>query len=123
MRPPTWARTTKPTKKKSRKTPASDAVLCNAICAYSLAKKNTGMNAIMAISNTRFSTANGLIRKISTLMSGDAVWSSTSTNRPMIASPAMMQTHVPGLLQLHRTDCWRPKMLSPIPTAIRTAPR
>ena len=77
-------RTTKPMKKNSRKMPAFEAVSCSAICAYSLAKKKTGMNAIMAINKTRFSTAKGRMRKISTLMSGDSVRSSTRTKTPMI---------------------------------------
>ena len=35
----------------------------------------------------------------------------------------MMQAHVPALPQPHSADCCRPKMLSPIPTAMSTAPR
>ena len=97
--------------------------MCSEICAYSLAKKKTGMNAIMAINKTRFSTAKGRMRKISTLMSGDSVRSSTRTKTPMITRPAMMQIHVHGLLHPQGTDCCRPKMLSPIPAAMRTAPR
>ena len=34
-----------------------------------------------------------------------------------------MQIQVHGLLHPHGTDCCRPKMLSPMPAAIRTAPR
>ena len=60
---------------------------------------------------------------MATLMSGDSVRSSTRTKTPMMSSPAMMQIHVHGLLQPHGTDCCRPKMLSPIPAAMRTAPR
>ena len=59
MRPPIWAAITKPRKKNRRKSPACDAVLCRAIWAYSLAKKKTGMKAIMAISSTRFSDREG----------------------------------------------------------------
>ena len=103
--------------------PAFEAVSCNAICAYSLAKKKTGMNAIMAINRTRFSIAKGLMRKISTLMSGDSVRISTRTKTPMITRPAMMQIHVQGLLHPQGTDCCKPKMLSPIPAAMSTAPR
>ena len=51
--------------------------LCKEICAYSLAKKKIGMNAIMAISSTRFSTEKARIRKIETWISGDRVRSST----------------------------------------------
>ncbi len=35
----------------------------------------------------------------------------------------MMQIQVRGLLHPHRTDCCNPKMLSPIPAAMSTAPR
>ena len=70
-RPPIWAATTKPRKKKSRNIPASDAVLCRAICAYSLAKKKIGMNAIMEIISTRFSTVKARMRKMETAMSGE----------------------------------------------------
>ena len=41
----------------------------------------------------------------------------------MMTRPAMMQIQVQGLLQPQGTDCWRPKMLSPIPAAMSTAPR
>ena len=33
-----------------------------------------------------------------------------------------MQAQVPALLQPQMTDCWKPKMLSPIPMAMRAAP-
>ena len=58
MRPTDLAAITKPRKKKRRKRPASDAVLCSEIWAYSLAKKKIGMKAIMAINRTMFSTVN-----------------------------------------------------------------
>ena len=48
-------------KKYKRKIPAFEAESCSEICAYSLAKKKTGMNAIMAISSTMFSTAKARI--------------------------------------------------------------
>ena len=35
----------------------------------------------------------------------------------------MMQIHVQGLLHPQGTDCCRPKMLSPMPAAMSTAPR
>ena len=97
MRPPICAAMTKPMKKYSRKRPACEAVLCSAIWAYSLAKKKTGMKAIMAINSTRFSTAKGRMRKIATLMSGDSVRSSTRTKTPMMTRPAMMQIQVHGI--------------------------
>ena len=84
------------------------------------------MNAIMAISSTRFSTAKARVRKMWTLISGDSVRISTRTKMPMMAKPPMMQIHVPGLLHPHGTEnCCRPKMLKPIllPAAMRTAPR
>ena len=64
-------------KKNSRNTPAWEAVLPSAICAYSLAKKNTGTNTSMDTPSTRFSTRNGRMRKMLTWMSGDGVRSST----------------------------------------------
>ena len=81
------------------------------------------MNAIMAINKTRFSMAKGRMRKMSTLMSGDSVRASTRTKTTMITRPATMQIQVQGLLHPQGTDCCRPKMLSPIPAAMSTAPR
>ena len=68
---------TKPMKKYRRKRPASEADLAREIWAYSLAKKNTGMNASMEIPSTRFSTKNSRILKMRTCISGDSVRSST----------------------------------------------
>ena len=39
------------------------AFSASAICPYKLAKKNTGMNAIMAIPRMTFSTVNVLVRE------------------------------------------------------------
>ena len=77
IRPPTWAAITNPMKKKSRNTPASEDVLPSEIWAYSLAKKNTGMNTVVAMPSTMFSTRNGRTRKMLTWISGDSVRSST----------------------------------------------
>ena len=123
IRPPICAAMTKPMKKYNKKMPAPEAESRNAISAYSLAKKNTGMKVIMAINKTRFSMANGRMRKILTLISGDSVRASTATKTPMMISPAKMQIHVHGLLHPHGTACCRPKTLRPMPAAMSTAPR
>ena len=47
------------------------------ICAYSLPKKNTGMNTRLVMPSTRFSTRNGRMRKMLTRISGDSVRTST----------------------------------------------
>ncbi|MGP7998478.1 MAG: hypothetical protein ACLPKI_14310 [Streptosporangiaceae bacterium] len=57
--------------------PACWAGLASATCAYTLAKKNTGMNASMATPSTMFSTLNARMRKMLTCISGDAVRFST----------------------------------------------
>ncbi len=64
-------------KKNNKNSPAPDALRPREICAYSLAKKNTGTKEIIATARTRFSMRNGRIRKMSTRINGDAVWSST----------------------------------------------
>ena len=66
IRPPIWAATTNPRKKNKRNRPAWEAVSCNEICAYSLAKKKIGMKAIMEIISTTFSTAKARVRKMDT---------------------------------------------------------
>ena len=88
---------TKPMKKYRRKMPAFEAESCSEIWAYSLAKKKIGMNAIMAISSTMFSTAKARMRKILTLISGDSVRTSTGTKMPMMARPGDDADPGPGI--------------------------
>ena len=88
-----------------------------------LAKKNTGMNAIIAISRMMFSTRNGRLAKMRTFISGDSVRSSTAPNTISSTTPAAMHTSMAGLPQPHRADCWNPNTLSPTPPMIRTRPR
>ena len=73
MRPPIWAATTKPAKKYRRTKLALRVGSPRLIWTYSLAKKNTGMNARLAIPRMRFSTENALEEKILTSMSGESV--------------------------------------------------
>ena len=77
IRPPICANTTKPMKKYKISRLEVVAFSPRAICPYNLAKKNTGMNTSIEMPSTRFSTRNGLIRKMLTWISGDSVRSST----------------------------------------------
>ena len=54
------------------------AFSASAICPYTLAKKNTGMNAIMAMPRMTFSTEKVRLAKMRTLISGDSVRRSTA---------------------------------------------
>jgi hypothetical protein len=72
---------------------------------------------------TRFSTANGLIRKIFTSISGEGTPRSNSTKATRRSAPTTMQAIVFGSLQPHVPDCWKPKMLIATPLAISTRPR
>ena len=91
---------------------APDADFPSAICAYSLAKKNVGRKAIIAIPSTRFWTENGRIRKMPTWMiSGDSVRDSTTANTARTARPTT-HSQTPGLLQpqsLEPEDARRPR--------------
>ena len=58
-------------------TPAWEEDLPSEIWAYSLPKKNTGMNTRLVVNSTMFSTRNGRMRKMLTCISGDAVRLST----------------------------------------------
>ena len=86
-----------------------------------LAKKNTGMNAIIASPKMTFSTVNVRLLKMCTLISGESIRRSTVKNTT--ETPTAMHTQMAGLLQPHRADCWNPNTLSPTPAAIRTRPR
>ena len=77
--------------------PVCDAVLRSEIWAYSLAKKNTGMKAAMAIDEHQVLHEEGPYAKILTSMSGDAVRISTQTNTTITKSPPMMQAQVPAI--------------------------
>ena len=87
------------------------------------AKKNTGMNAIIAMPKMTFSTVNAWLLKIRTLISGDSVRRSTAKNTIRRIMPAAMLTQMTGLPQPHSADCWNPNTDSPTPPAIRTRPR
>ena len=54
------------------------AFSASATCPYTLAKKNTGMNAIMAMPRMTFSTEKVRLAKMRTLISGDSVRRSTA---------------------------------------------
>ena len=99
------------------------AFSARAICPYTLAKKNTGMNAIMAIPRMTFSTVNVRFAKMCTLIRGDAVRRSTATNTARITMPAAMHTSMAGLPQPQMADCCRPNTLSPTPATISARPR
>ena len=88
-----------------------------------LAKKNTGMNAIMASPRMTFSTVNVRLAKMRTFISGDSVRRSTPKNTTQETTPTAMHTQMAGLPQPHRADCWNPNTLSPTPATIRARPR
>ena len=88
-----------------------------------LTKKNTGMNAIMAMNRMTFSTANARLAKICTLIRGEAVRRSTATKIPRISRPATMHTSMAGLPQPQMEDCCSPNTLRPTPATIRARPR
>ncbi len=123
IRPPICEAITKPMKNQSRKTPASEEESPSAICAYSLEKKNTGTKTSIEIPSTRFCTENARMRKMSTLISGEAVRFSTNAKTTSSATPAAMQSPIAGLDQPQTCDCWNPKTLSATPPAIRARPR
>jgi len=81
------------------------------------------MNAICATPRTTFSTANVWLRKMRTLIKGDAVRRSTATNTTSSSTPATMHTSIAGLPQPQMADCCRPNTLSPTPATIRARPR
>jgi hypothetical protein len=58
IRPPICAQTTNPKKKYKMSRLDVVAFSASAICPYSAAKKNTGMNAICAMNKMMFSTVN-----------------------------------------------------------------
>ncbi len=87
------------------------------------AKKNTGMNAIIAIPRMTFSTRNVRFSKMRTLISGDSVRRSTVKNTASRTTPTAMLASMAGLPHPHRADCWKPKTLSPTPPTIRARPR
>ncbi len=88
-----------------------------------LAKKNTGMNAIIASPKMTFSTVNARLLKMRTLISGESVRRSTAKNTTRRTTPTAMLTQMAGLLQPHRADCWNPNTLSPTPPTTRIRPR
>ena len=57
--------------------PACEADFPSESWAYSLPKKNTGMNTRLVMNSTMFSTRNGRMRKMLTRISGDSVRTST----------------------------------------------
>src|SRR5579871_3003581 len=122
-RPPIWDATTKPKKKYRRYTPACWAGLPSEICAYSLATKNTGTKASIAMPSTRFSTANARIRKMRTWIRGTAVRSSTRTKATRRATPTTMHRTVEGLDHPQLDDCWKPSTLSATPPTTSESPR
>jgi hypothetical protein len=95
----------------------------SATCPYTLTKKNTGMNTIIATPRIAFSTANARLAKMRTLTSGGAVRLSTIRKQASSTAPATMQPTVAGAPQPHSDACCRPKTLSPTPPAISTSPR
>ena len=98
--------------------------LPSAICAYSLAKKNTGMNTSMVMPSTRFSTRKARMRKMLTCMSGDGGADSTKSKTTSRARPAAMHSPMPGLLQPQIGRLLEAERRSePTPPAISTSPR
>jgi hypothetical protein len=91
------------------------ALFPRATSAYSLAKKKRGTNASMATPSTRFSTAKGRMRKMSTFIRGDATRCSTSAKATSSMAPAAMQTTVPTLAHPQIPACWKPTMLKATP--------
>jgi hypothetical protein len=95
----------------------------SAICPYTLAKKNTGMNTIMTTSKTMFSTRKGRLAKMRTFITGEAVRYSTAPKTPRSTRPAAMHTPMAGLPQPQMEDCWSPNTLRATPPTIRARPR
>ena len=88
-----------------------------------LAKKNTGMNAIMAMPRMMFSTRNGRLSKIRTLISGWAVRRSTRENTTSSTTPTAMHTSMAGLPQPHSWRLLEAEHAQPTPPMIRARPR
>ncbi len=81
------------------------------------------MNAIIAMPRMMFWTRNWRLAKICTLISGDDVVRSTTTNATNNAAPSAKHTQTIAFCQPHNDACCRPNTLRATPAAIRARPR
>ena len=93
------------------------------ICAYRLAKKNSGMKQIIMMKRTAFSEAKPRSLKMRIWISGSSVRSSKRTKAASRASPATMEPMVAALSQPQVLACCSPSTASPMPAVIMSAPR